>query len=297
MVSKVYPDGSLWLQNQGTELEVLQHLGDADFLVKFEDSPVFKAQAKEIKNGCVRDHNIPDVVSVGWRGWGKYQAKIGNKNTQAYEVWRGILRRCYDVNAKNYGSYGGSGITVERYWHNFQNFAEWYYTQTSNFNPDKLMQFNVDKDLKGGYEYSESNCTLLPYKLNSFIQVQDCMTGDMGYIKNYRNPYNRITTTISFLGKQIFLGAFHSQKDANTYYDLGKRYVTTLLAERYLEMGLISKETSEMLKHRYGKVYSSEVQQLLSISGTLETRIQGVLEFEENLLARVKGKVNSEIYK
>lgn len=110
----------------------------------------------------------PVIYGVGFLGDGKYVAKVGNKqHTPAYEVWRGIIRRCYDVNFDScYSRYGGAGIIVIKDWHNFQNFAEWYYNGCAKL-PD--ISLEVDKDLNGGKIYSPDNCVLLPYKLNNFI--------------------------------------------------------------------------------------------------------------------------------
>ncbi|AUR94226.1 hypothetical protein NVP1193O_095 [Vibrio phage 1.193.O._10N.286.52.C6] len=294
--SKVYYNGSKWVQSCGNSVEVLDKLKGNNYLVKFEDSPPFSAQPKEIKTGAIKNRNIFSVLGVGRIGYGEFPAKVGSKNTKAYDAWRGILRRCYDPAFKCYPRYGGRGITMEKGWLCFQSFAKWYYESFAD-KPTHLTSFDIDKDLRGGMSYSEHNCTLLPYKLNNFIQVQDSMVGDMGYVKNYRNPYNRITTTISLLGKQIYIHAFLSQAEANEYYDIAKRYVSTLVADKYLELGLISDEVCTLIKTRYGSTTQEEVTKLLSVSASFKKRLHGVVDNESNLLCRVKGKVNSEIYK
>lgn len=294
MVSRTYPNGSLWLQENGRYVEVVEHLDNANFLVKFENSPVFKSQSKEIRGGKVKDRMIPSVCGVGLMGWGDFPAKVGKSNTPAYEVWRGVIRRCYDENWEQYYSYGGAGVTVSDSWKNFQNFAAWYYTEKSKFPETYTTKFDLDKDLKGGREYSEENCTLVPYKLNNFIQVQDSISGDAGYIKP---KHKSITTTISLLGRQIYLKSFKTQEEANIYYNIAKRYVTKIVAEAYLKIGLITKETYNLLIQRYGKVSDSEVTKLLALNSTLKSRIHGIVENPENLLSRTKGKLDRDIYK
>lgn len=149
MASKTYPNGARWLQSQGKEVTIVEHLGGADFLVKFEDSPIFKSQAKEIRIGNIKDRLCPEVSGTGFMGWGDYPAKVGNKNTPAYEVWRGIIRRCYNQDSADYCRYGGNGITVSDDWKNYQNFAEWYYDQYKNYSHSYNTKFDVDKDLRG----------------------------------------------------------------------------------------------------------------------------------------------------
>jgi hypothetical protein len=41
-----------------------------------------------------------------------------------YQVWRGMMKRCYNENATGYHNYGGRGIKVCPRWHNFWNFAK-----------------------------------------------------------------------------------------------------------------------------------------------------------------------------
>ena len=40
------------------------------------------------------------------------------------------MRRCHDKNSKNFSRYGVRGVTIQKDWYNFQNFAEWYTNQT-----------------------------------------------------------------------------------------------------------------------------------------------------------------------
>lgn len=39
-----------------------------------------------------------------------------------YEIWRGMIRRCYSPSAHGYGLYGGRGISVCDEWKSFDNF-------------------------------------------------------------------------------------------------------------------------------------------------------------------------------
>tara|TARA_R110002012_G_C11656599_1_gene611774 strand:- start:881 stop:1174 length:294 start_codon:yes stop_codon:yes gene_type:complete len=91
MASKNYPNGSKWLQDNGNELEIVEHLGDTKFKVKYSNSPVFTAGAKEIRTGKVKDKNVPVVCGVGYISYGEYIAKPkgSSSNTPEYEVWRG----------------------------------------------------------------------------------------------------------------------------------------------------------------------------------------------------------------
>ena len=113
---------------------------------------------KEVRKGSVRDIMHPTVCSVGFFGIGEHlgTTEDGCKNSPAYEVWRGIIRRCYDKNCKSYLRY--EDVDVCKEWHNFQNFAEWFYSQKHCEDG-----FAVDKDLKviGSRLYSPETCSLV----------------------------------------------------------------------------------------------------------------------------------------
>lgn len=47
-----------------------------------------------------------------------------------------MLRKCYKKTNDLYKNFGGAGIEVGNEWHNFQNFAEWYYSECAKLNID-----------------------------------------------------------------------------------------------------------------------------------------------------------------
>jgi hypothetical protein len=68
-----------------------------------------------------------------------------------YNIWRGILERCNNTNAKIYQHYGAKGITICDEWLSYEVFKKW--SLSSNYT-DTL---SIDrKDTTGGY--TPSNC-------------------------------------------------------------------------------------------------------------------------------------------
>ncbi|BAQ11287.1 hypothetical protein OXB_2816 [Bacillus sp. OxB-1] len=56
----------------------------------------------------------------------KSQGGLTMRYPRIYNLWGGMIRRCYDPSADNYSRYGGSGVKVEDVWrNNFQAFLEW----------------------------------------------------------------------------------------------------------------------------------------------------------------------------
>src|SRR5699024_6213086 len=105
------------------------------------------------------------VHGVGYFGDGDYVGSVGGKKTAAYRSWQNMLRRCYcSLSHIKKPSY--VGCTVSEEWHDFQNFAEWYYSQDCC-----AMGYELDKDIlnKGNTTYSKDLCCLVPRELNALL--------------------------------------------------------------------------------------------------------------------------------
>lgn len=77
--------------------------------------------------------------------------KHGQAGTKLYQIWGGIVQRCYNKNNKNYSEYGGRGITMcDRWRDSFENFL-------ADMGPRPSPKHSVDRiDNNGNYE--PSNC-------------------------------------------------------------------------------------------------------------------------------------------
>jgi len=90
--------------------------------------------------------------------------KIHNSyKTRLYSIWKGIKKRCFNENSKDYKNYGGRGIIVCDEWkNNFLKFKEW---SISNGYLEYLTIDRIDNNLG----YSSKNCrwiTNLEQQLN-----------------------------------------------------------------------------------------------------------------------------------
>lgn len=90
------------------------------------------AVGKSIKNfvrcqcecGNIRKIQLSAVKSGTSKSCGCYTKEMASKsntthglsNTSEYKIWRGMLRRCYNKNRKDYPLYGGRGIKVSDEW-------------------------------------------------------------------------------------------------------------------------------------------------------------------------------------
>ena len=114
-----------------------------------------------IRNGKVLNKLMRSVYGIGYLGDGPHRAL---KTNAAYGAWARMLRRCYDTKfLAKYPTY--TGCTVHPEWHNFQNFANWYYEN----HPKDGLKYELDKDIKhpGNKEYAPDKCLFVTHTENS----------------------------------------------------------------------------------------------------------------------------------
>lgn len=80
---------------------------------------------------------------LGLRGIPKSRSRI-------YNIWNGMMKRCYNPRTKNYKNYGGRGISVCKEWHTFKKFFE----DMRNPPSDK---HSLDR-INNNWNYSKANC-------------------------------------------------------------------------------------------------------------------------------------------
>lgn len=128
-------------------------------LVKFKDTGYeYGVEGKNALSGNVRDAYSKIIAGVGYLGKGKYKSdKVG------YQVWLDMIKRCYSPKSEHTARCY-SGVTVDVEWHNYQNFAKWFYENYT-------CGWQVDKDflVRGNRVYGPETCVFLPRHLNGFL--------------------------------------------------------------------------------------------------------------------------------
>lgn len=82
----------------------------------------------------------------------------GMKGARFYNIWKGIKKRCYELNCKDYKNYGGRGILVSDSWLNFINFRD-----------DMLESYNKHVE-----EFGEKDTTIERINVNGNYCVENC---------------------------------------------------------------------------------------------------------------------------
>ena len=128
-----------------------------------------------------------NIVGVGYIGIGPHTSSEGGRNCKAYQCWSNMIKRCYakSICRKN-KSY--EDCFVDESWHNYQNFADWYYKN----HPNDGLQYHLDKDtkIKGNRTYSPDACQFISPKLNLVSNQKtymlDNVDGDSVVVSNLK---------------------------------------------------------------------------------------------------------------
>lgn len=159
---------------------------------------------------------------IGRNSKGKYRATINNKGTIAYNIWGSMFKRCYCPKfQKKYPTYIGCKVSSE--WHDFQDFAYWYYSQ-----PNKDTGYHLDKDLlfPGNKVYSPDTCCLVPIEINNLLLDRASCRGDHPRGVSFNKVVMRFDAKLRISGKTVNLGYFDCPQEAHQAYKKAKeRYV------------------------------------------------------------------------
>lgn len=216
--------GDYFESNEGYVAKVLEYVNKTNVYVEFQDSDKARCwfRTTNLRSGKFKNPYHRSVFGVGYLGEGVHRCSKDSKLTVAYVIWNSMLRRCYsEIYLKGKPSY--IGCTVCKEWHNFQNFAGWFYSYPKYFKGCEL-----DKDIlvKGNKVYSAETCCLVPKEINSFFVN---VSGDSGV--HYDKGKGNFVSRVSVGGKRKFIGSFDCKMEALEAYKKAKEAEAKILAE------------------------------------------------------------------
>ena len=220
--------GEIKENNKGTKMKIIAQRSNYDIDVEFLDNHhyIFKhAKYQNFKNGAIKNPFDITVFGKGYLGDGEYSGWINGEHTEEYEIWKGIIKRCYCEKQSNvFNSYYNISEVCDE-WLNFQNFAHWY----DNHKYECDGRLHIDKDIKypGNKIYSPYHCLLVPQRINMLFSNKPNKRGlpngiNISKSGNYEASYN---------GKHI--GTYHTLEEAYTVYSNTKKNAIITIANEY----------------------------------------------------------------
>ena len=177
------------------------------------------ARLGDIKNGNVRDPYSPSVHGVGITGT-KYPITVNGVQTKEYDLWKGMLRRCYsDSLKKKYPTYKGCAVSDK--FKSYEYFYDWCNRQIGFGNQD----WQLDKDLliKGNKVYSENSCVFIPVEINSLLVKRENMRGKYLIGVYWNKKASAFVARVNKnKGKREYLGLFKTEIEAFNAYKKAK---------------------------------------------------------------------------
>lgn len=175
-------------------------------------------RGRALQNGGTKSCGcLHSEVAAAWAR-NRDHSTHGLSRTRIYNIWRGMMHRCYKEHTKDYPRYGGRGITVCGEWHDIIKFRDW--AILSGYRED-LQLDRIDNN--GNYEpdncrwttakeqgNNRRNCTYITIDGCTHTATQWCEIKGLsrstyvGRVASGKTPYEAITTPVQRgLGSQV----------------------------------------------------------------------------------------------
>lgn len=217
--------GNEYISRGGTVAIPQKHLGCGKYEVLINNI-TRTITAGALNRGAFRDRNSPSVFGIGYIGYGEFTASKDGDPTPEYVKWSLMLMRVADTETYN--------CTVSEDWKNFQKFSAWYVSQKGY----GIRGMELDKQLlplalnsEVGREYSETNCCILPYEINSKIVGKKKDNGLPQGV--HRTTSGKYTAYNLKENGSRFLGTFKTIEEAAHAYNLNKADVLSRLTDKW----------------------------------------------------------------
>lgn len=224
--------GEINYNNFGSKMKIIEYRNAKDIDVYFEEYNWTKhSDYKNFKKGSIICPYERRFKGVGYLGEGKYKFRENNKETRCYHEWMKILERGYSKLWKEkHPTYEKVYVCEE--WHNFQNFAEWYYNNYYNINEERM---EIDKDIlyKNNKIYSPDTCIIVPQRINKLFVKSDRIRGNYP-IGVHRHKNGNYVVQCEFNdSRKRYLGCYSTVEEAFNVYKMEKENYIKQVANEY----------------------------------------------------------------
>lgn len=238
--SKIKYEGQIYFNNFGTPYKVIEYIKRDNVIIEFQDEYKYHktTDIKSILNGNVLNPYDKNTFGVGYYGFDrvKNHSKLKSKQYHTYNVWHGMLERCYD-NKYQEKSPTYKGCTVCDEWLSFKNFSDWY---EPHYYEVEGQQMCIDKDIlfKGNKIYSPQTCCIVPNEVNVLFTKTDKKRGKypIGVHHHSRNKKYCAQCKIGGGKPQKYLGSFNTPEEAFVAYKIFKENYIKKIADKYKDV-------------------------------------------------------------
>lgn len=160
-------------------------------------------EGRYVKSGKVKScgNHIVDAVREA-------NTTHGDTGTRLYQIYRSMLKRCYNPNNDAYLHYGGRGIKVSSKWldeNGYANFKEWSLANGYNEN------LTIDRINNDG-NYSPNNCRWATYRQQSLNRQDTIYIRKDGEIKTLKEWCDELNISYDAAWKRIFKYGYKPEK-------------------------------------------------------------------------------------
>ena len=233
MGKKIDRTGEEGYNKFGSKMVITKYRGNKDIDIYFPEynwtfeHVVYNA----FKNGNIKCPYEPRVFEHGYLGEGKYKMSENGKHTDKYDIWYGMLQRCYDPKfQERRPTY--KGCKAEDYLLNFQHMGEWI---DENYYEVSGEVMCLDKDIlcKGNKIYSRETCIFVPERINILFTKRDKLRGKnpIGVDQLPSGDY-RVRCGNGY-GKSVYLGTYFTKEKAFNVYKEYKEKVIKEVIDSY----------------------------------------------------------------
>lgn len=218
--------------NQNEKMIIKDYVNYKNITVYFPDYNYYtKGTMGSFKAGSIKCPYSKSLFGVGYLGEGEYVSKINGKITKEYDLWRGMLRRCYSKETKKEFNRYKDVIVCEE-WLNFQNFAKWC---NENYYKIEGQRMELDKDIikKGNKVYSPEMCVFVTSSINNIFIKNNKNRGKYPIGVSYNKQSNKFTSICNVNNKQYYLGVFDTSIEAFLVYKKFKESYIKSVANEY----------------------------------------------------------------
>ena len=215
--------GSLVKTNNFGYLLITRYVSSREVYSKFIDTGYeVKTTMQKLLKGNINDRLKPTVFGVGVIGECLTVDSCGNR-LKEYQVWKGMLERCYSDNfqAKK-PTY--KGCIVSENFVCYPYFKKWCNKQIGF----DQVGWHLDKDIlsKGNKVYSEDTCCFVPQEINSLLVRSNATRGKYPLGVSYLTRLGMFEASVSLGGRNKRIGRFYNAQEAfYAYKEVKESYI------------------------------------------------------------------------